>query len=203
MKRFALSAMVAVAALGAATSAQAAVCPTGAQCFTPGSTNFTVTPGPAGTFSAFIGNSSIAAGNFTDIFTFTLPASGLGSGTVTTSASILGSANDLDFTSVTINGMTAPITTLAGGLYEAAFTSSVPITGLSLNTLTVTGVSRGDGAFGGQLSFIPSGAVPEPATWAMMLVGFGAIGFAMRSAKRRSDEKFDAKIKNITYGAVA
>lgn len=27
------------------------------------------------------------------------------------------------------------------------------------------------------------GAVPEPATWAMMLVGFAAVGFAMRSRK--------------------
>ena len=29
------------------------------------------------------------------------------------------------------------------------------------------------------------GVVPEPATWAMMLVGFGFVGAAMRSAKRR------------------
>jgi hypothetical protein len=28
-----------------------------------------------------------------------------------------------------------------------------------------------------------AGAVPEPATWAMMLVGFGAVGFAMRRRK--------------------
>ena len=28
-------------------------------------------------------------------------------------------------------------------------------------------------------------AVPEPATWAMMLVGFGAIGFAMRRSRKR------------------
>lgn len=202
MKRFALSAMVAVAALGAATSAQAATCPVGAQCFTPGTPNFTVTPGPGGTFSAFIGNSSIATGNFTDIFSFTLPASGLGSGTVTTSASILGSANDVDFTSVTINGMNAPITVTAGGLFEVAFQSSVPITMGALNTLTVSGLSRGDGAFGGQLSFVPS-AVPEPASWAMMLVGFGVIGFGMRAAKRRSDEKFEAKIKSMTYGTFA
>ena len=27
-------------------------------------------------------------------------------------------------------------------------------------------------------------AVPEPATWAMMLVGFGAVGFAMRRRKQ-------------------
>jgi hypothetical protein len=31
----------------------------------------------------------------------------------------------------------------------------------------------------------PPGAVPEPATWAMMLLGFGAIGFAMRRQKAR------------------
>jgi hypothetical protein len=31
-----------------------------------------------------------------------------------------------------------------------------------------------------------SGAVPEPATWAMMLVGFGAIGFSMRRRNSKS-----------------
>jgi len=30
----------------------------------------------------------------------------------------------------------------------------------------------------------PVGAVPEPATWAMMLLGFGAVGFAMRRRQR-------------------
>ncbi|MEO6716269.1 MAG: PEPxxWA-CTERM sorting domain-containing protein, partial [Novosphingobium sp.] len=28
--------------------------------------------------------------------------------------------------------------------------------------------------------YITSGGVPEPSTWAMMLLGFGMIGFAMR-----------------------
>jgi hypothetical protein len=32
----------------------------------------------------------------------------------------------------------------------------------------------------------PLGGVPEPATWAMMLLGFGAMGFALR--RRRSDQ---------------
>lgn len=54
------------------------------------------------------------------------------------------------------------------------------------------------------VSFAPTlaaAAVPEPATWATMILGIGAIGFAMRSAKRRSDEKFDARIKRIAEGA--
>lgn len=30
------------------------------------------------------------------------------------------------------------------------------------------------------ISEVPGGAVPEPATWALMILGFGAVGFAMR-----------------------
>lgn len=47
------------------------------------------------------------------------------------------------------------------------------------------------------------GAVPEPATWAMMLLGFGMIGFGMRYGVRRSTVQFDAKIKRITAGLPA
>jgi len=46
-------------------------------------------------------------------------------------------------------------------------------------------------------------AVPEPATWAMMILGMGAVGYSLRRAKRKSDVKFDAKIKRITAGAIA
>ena len=34
-----------------------------------------------------------------------------------------------------------------------------------------------------------SSAVPEPATWAMMLIGFAGIGFAYRSRQRIAPEK--------------
>ena len=33
-------------------------------------------------------------------------------------------------------------------------------------------------------------AVPEPATWAMMLFGFGGVGFSMRSARRKTMLKY-------------
>ena len=43
---------------------------------------------------------------------------------------------------------------------------------------------RGDEAlFTHRLSISDVSAVPEPATWAMMLIGFGAIGFALRGRK--------------------
>ena len=39
----------------------------------------------------------------------------------------------------------------------------------------------------GNGTFTPSlaGAVPEPANWALMIVGFGAVGAAMRGARRK------------------
>ena len=180
MNKTILTTLAAVAACAIAPAASATNFPVG-------SPNFTATPGPNGTFSGNFGNSGIAAGCFTDTFTFTLPTNGFGSGTVTTSASTLSSSTDLDFTSVFINGSLANLTKLNGGLYEVAFANMVPITALQLNTLTVNYVSRGAGAYGGQLSFIPSAtAVPEPAAWAMMILGMGVVGFALRSAKRKS-----------------
>ena len=42
--------------------------------------------------------------------------------------------------------------------------------------------TRGEASsFGGSISF---GAIPEPATWGMMLLGFGAVGYAMRRRRR-------------------
>ena len=40
----------------------------------------------------------------------------------------------------------------------------------------------------GVLSVPPPPSVPEPATWAMMLMGFGAAGFALRGSRRRKSE---------------
>lgn len=43
-----------------------------------------------------------------------------------------------------------------------------------------TGISNNGRSFNGSLSYTLNGAVPEPATWAMMILGFGAIGAAAR-----------------------
>lgn len=49
-----------------------------------------------------------------------------------------------------------------------------------------TGGSR----WGTYIANIRVGAVPEPATWAMMIIGFGFTGFAMRRQRRLT----------VTYG---
>ena len=41
------------------------------------------------------------------------------------------------------------------------------------------------GSMGSPSSLEGGGAVPEPYTWAMLVLGFGLVGGAMRSAKRR------------------
>jgi hypothetical protein len=64
-----------------------------------------------------------------------------------------------------------------GGLY-----------GLVLNSAVQNPVGYGNGGFDNpgsvNISMSVTG-VPEPATWAVMLLGFGGIGAAMRSARRR------------------
>ncbi len=52
--------------------------------------------------------------------------------------------------------------------------------------MNFSGVATQPGGFA-RINFATvSGAVPEPSTWAMMLIGFGAVGFTMRRA-RKSD----------------
>ncbi len=57
------------------------------------------------------------------------------------------------------------------------YTYQFTATGTS-TTLTFTGGSGT--AFGAALDDVSVAAVPEPATWAMMILGFGFAGFAMR-----------------------
>jgi hypothetical protein len=49
----------------------------------------------------------------------------------------------------------------------------------------INGENRGTGSLGGSIT-ITSGAVPEPGTWAMMLLGFAGVGMAVRHGRRKS-----------------
>ena len=52
-------------------------------------------------------------------------------------------------------------------------------------TLAINGNNSGAGSLGGSITIRPAVAVPEASTWAMMLFGFGAAGFALRRSRRR------------------
>ena len=149
-----------------------------------------------GEISASFGHVGIVAGNFTDLFQFIIDQTGLGSGSITTSVSLnsfLG-RTDTDLFSVTVNGQIATrrlsdangVTCLVRGVgtcgaNETFSINDVIINNGALNTIPVDGFSRGNGSFGGNATFTPTiTAVPEPSTWAMLILGFGVIGFSLR-----------------------
>ena len=144
--------------------------------------SFTITPGdPSGTYQS--GASLVScdagptgcAGLFTASGSFAAnPGWQLVGGTLATGPRT-SAGNDINFVTATLNGFAFNLFSPDGGITE--FGSLAPISMQALNTLNITGYTGGRGSFAGTLTFQ---AVPEPATWAMMLFGFGAIGFAMR-----------------------
>jgi hypothetical protein len=113
-----------------------------------------------------------AAGSATLIF----DVSAAGADLVFTGATLAGGAGNL-----VINNAGNPLSTVY------VFNAPIP---LGMNTLTFTG-NLANGASSstasGTLSLAP---VPEPTTWALMILGFGAVGSAMR---RRASKVQSAK----------
>jgi hypothetical protein len=189
MNRALLSTLTAVAAFTLAPAAQAAD-------FFPGDSNFTVsTDAETGDISAFIGN-TVKFGTvrtpaaFTDTFSFIVDQSGLGSGSITTSTTAFLKTNNLDITSVFFNNIAADINRSPNGLFESFSLIGVPVFAGVENVITITGFSRGNGSYGGDITFSP--AVPETGTWAMMIIGFGAVGAAMRYRRRQTKVAYAA-----------
>jgi hypothetical protein len=183
MTRFALKHVVcAFAMAGVCTAAQAAVT----------STTTALGAVPFGAPTAFSGTVP-AAGLFGDLFTFTLPANG-GSGysVVNFPLSVPGVG--------TFNTVFSTLTLVSnpdGILFNAddAFQTSAVSAGTGSLSLTwgptpageyylsVGGIANGTlgGLYSGAISVSP---VPEPGTWAMLGVGMGMIGFALRRKMR-------------------
>lgn len=131
-------------------------------------------------------NESMLANPFSETLTFTTSTDGLLSifvGSTATTAS-----NDTDFTSVFLSG-----TGLVGNILVPQVlgdpTEIRSLAGLAIGagsyTLTVQGTpGTQNGSFGGSVAFVAQSAVPEPSTWAMMLIGFGAVGYSSRRRRR-------------------
>ena len=63
---------------------------------------------------------------------------------------------------------------------------------LSLQGQRATGNSNSafQASYTGNINFAATAAVPEPATWAMMLIGFGVVGSTMRRRKTTARVRF-------------
>jgi hypothetical protein len=160
---FAASALIA-SALAVSAPAQAAAT------FTGQGSNFIVDG--TGAFS----DSAIPKGMFNDIITFDVSSAGSAdigivylkvlSGITNLTATFNGEA--IDFTPIRMGS-----TTFSGGL-------TTPVKA-GTQTLTISGMSGGKGSYSGNVAF--SSAVPEVATWLMMIAGVGFTGAALRRRK--------------------
>lgn len=121
-------------------------------------------------------------GDFIAELTFTSPINGAGSATA---GNVIVSGNlgsDIDFISAMINGTSGIVQNV--GSSSQAIIIDAPVTP-GLNTLTFTGRLNpagnrvGDGLVTGSLT-IAAALVPEPASWALFILGFGAVGTALR-----------------------
>lgn len=127
--------------------------------------------GTSGTF----GNNNIAGGGFDDTFHFNVPSDGTAGNTI--SSIRVSSATNIDFTTVTLNGVAFDVD--SSGTVEFRSITLPVLAGQQ--TIHVVGTSGGDASYGGTIAYT---AVPEPAIWASMLIGFGAVGTTMRRTRR-------------------
>ena len=213
MKRI-LAAAVALSALAAGTQAQAAdfiltsdgiIDISNASHFyitlaTPTTTSATLTNTAVGGFTdnyyfapliASIGSGSAVTNTFTGL-TFATPGLSISAYTLTAAA---GAALSSAFTTASIATYNANVATVIGEATSALFTidgtapdalsrqlTGVPLDPTQFYKISISGTGTASGSvYSGNLT---STTVPEPATWAMMLLGFGAVGFAMRSRRK-------------------
>ena len=169
---YAAGATLAAIAMAPAANAQA----------TGGTVVFANDLGTGGSFT-----SSFSDSNLTNPFTETLTFTTAVAGSLSIVASTIATAaeNDTDFTNVFLTGTgivgQVLIPQLTGDPSE---TRSLAGLGVGAGTFTLTMVGTPgtqNGSFGGSVAFLANqSAVPEPATWAMMLMGFGAVGYSLR-----------------------
>lgn len=124
--------------------------------------------GQSGTY----GYQTVVGSPFMHSFTFSTLAAGTLSATI---SSIGRGSTNIDFTSVKLNGVNYDI--VSTGFSEIRQILLQPVSA-GLQTITVSGVAGKSASYDGVLAF--ESAVPEPATWALMIFGFGMAGSAMR-----------------------
>jgi len=153
---------------------------------TNGSTPFT--PVITARFSADYDAPHVGTQAVDDSFVFTIPQTGLGSGNFSTSFIV--PANAFTLTDILFNGVSyfSQVTVGPHG-WSLSTDNPLPIMANTQNTIEVIGSVKGKNGYSGNLTFAAA-AVPEAATWAMMVLGFGIAGATMRSGRRNAAVSF-------------
>ena len=148
--------------------------------------------GPVATTTAFGDAPGVGGGaSFSDSYSFTLTKAGVISGSISSAYNKLcvskcGTKKEKDLTqnlafiTAKLDGTPFVFTSNGAGVSALGSLAFTPI-GLGAHTLLVTGSNLGNtiSSYNGTLNFLPV-SVPEPATWAMTITGFGLLGVAAR-----------------------
>lgn len=180
LKSASLAMAIATAAMAPGT-ASAVTITTGLTTATTGTAQWGVNLGDSAGFTGGVS----ALGAFTHSYNFSLDDVAAASSTIT---SILLSGKDIDFSSINLDGNL--YTGCNDGIFPCtATTDSWKIDALNLaagsHTLTVNGNRLGATGSASYSGTLEVAAVPEPAAWGMMILGFGLVGAGMRSRKRQ------------------
>jgi hypothetical protein len=171
MRKLLLAAAGAMALVGGATTANAASTIT--------AITSPLTPPASSLFGASYNNMVGATTAINDTFNFTLIGSAAADAQVSTI--LLGNTANINFSSVTLDGNAFTRTSADGGPETWALLSPVLLAN-GTHAINVLGTLTGpNGSYSGTLNVA---AVPEPATWMMMLLGFGAIGMVVRRRRQ-------------------
>jgi len=135
--------------------------------------------GGAGSWSTSFGTTHSDGLAFTDTFTFSYDGSpGMAQGFFANFVNFqAGPPTMLNFSWADLNGTSLPV---FNGFSSGSVFFSVPVSGLI--TLTIKGTDTGTASYGGTLDI--KSAVPEPATYGMLLGGLALMGAVAR--RRRS-----------------
>ena len=147
-----------------------------------------LTPGANGSLSGGF-TQNVSTPTFDDTFVFSLPSDGFASASLITIA--VSAATNVNFTSAFLNG--TALTRSPTGTFEFATISNFGVMAGD-QFLRVTGTGGGNGDYSGTFVFAPAAAVPEPSVWALLILGFGLVGFAMRRNKATSLRATNTKV---------
>jgi len=176
-------ALAGATALTAAPAANAAVT-IGSTGGTNGTTTAIVTDGVGNPNKIEFDTTNALAGSFTSFFNFFSDGSNLGVFSATTATNPASTISLLQlFTggTMTVAGSTL-VASNAGPGSTGRLTSA--LTPNTWYTFQYSGTLATAGNVSGPASFYAAAAVPEPATWGLMLLGFAGMGMVLRRRRR-------------------